>query len=138
MKRERLIDSQSGKVDAFITHLARKDAGSKACAGYSCRKMLTGMNGQKKKVTITIEKLQPGAYEVSFSHDRGSSLMKWRWRPEGEKTRIVYEEKNEMPGLFGTLNAALGGLLFGYAARKQMAMRLDAFEKELEAFEWQG
>lgn len=137
MKVQRTIHHPQAKVDALIEKLARQDAHGKAKSGKSYRKVVAGMNGAKQTVTVTVHTLEPGCYSVSFEGKNGTTDMTYQYSPiDDQCTLLTYEEVAHGEGVMQTLNQKLGSLLFGMSAKKQMKMRLDAFEKALEEMEW--
>lgn len=138
MKTTRVLRQDSKKLACFIESLASKDAGKKARSGMSYSKRISGMNGKKQKVGVTIDELSDSRYQVTFDQDGSAYTMSYSWSPLSDgRTRLVYEEKSSMNGLMNTLNQRLGTLIFGLGAKKQIRRRLDAFETQLEAYTWQ-
>ena len=138
MKAARHFRCSLGKMDAFIQTLADQDAGQPACAGLRYEKQLTGMNGQPQKTAVTIEALESGHYRVRFDSGREILTMDWRWKETAPgQLELTYEETGSNEQGLSKWNQKLAGLLFGLSAKKQLNMRLDLFEKQLEEYQWQ-
>ncbi|WP_286637778.1 DUF3284 domain-containing protein [Faecalibaculum rodentium] len=138
MKAARHIRCSPGKMDAFIQTLADQDAGQPACAGLCYEKQLMGMNGRPQKTAVSIEALESGHYRVRFDSSREILTMDWRWKETAPgQLELTYEETGGNEQGLSKWNQKLAGLLFGLSAKKQLNMRLDLFEKQLEEYQWQ-
>lgn len=138
MKAARHFRCSLGKMDAFIQTLADQDAGQPACAGLCYEKQLTGMNGRPQKTAVSIEALESGHYRVRFDSGREKLIMDWSWRETAPDTlELTYMESGRNESGMSKWNQKIAGFLFGMSAKKQLRMRLDLFEKQLEEFQWQ-
>lgn len=50
---------------------------------------------------------------------------------------LLYEESFESDKKISSWNQKIASVLFGLSAKKQIRQRLDLFEQQLEATEWQ-
>lgn len=138
MKEVRTIPSSVRKMDAFVQKLADRDAGQRAYAGLEYEKKLTGMNGKPQKTTVQVKDLKSGKYTVLFDSGREKLIMDWSWHETAPDTlELTYEESGRNESGMSKWNQKIAGVLFGMSAKKQLKMRLDLFEKQLEEFQWQ-
>lgn len=135
MKATRSLNTRMEVLDGFIQQLADQDAGQPATAGLCYRKSVMGMNGRSQSVTLTIQALESGLYSVLFENSRQVLEMTYRYHPvDREHVELVYEETDRSSGTVSKLNQKLSGILFSKSTKKQAAMRLDLFERQLEAY----
>lgn len=138
MKEKRMLKAAMPQVDALIQTLADQDAGKKAHAGLHYRKKVTGMNGHSQSVRVVIDALEPGLYQAAFETPQGTSRLKYAYRPAGDgQVELLYEESFESDKKISSWNQKIASVLFGLSAKKQIRQRLDLFEQQLEATEWQ-
>ncbi|WP_294731152.1 DUF3284 domain-containing protein [uncultured Faecalibaculum sp.] len=138
MKTVRTISCSMEKMNAFIRNLADQDAGRPAAAGLVYHKSLAGMNGRAQKTEVRIQALEPGRYTVLFDTPREKLTMDWQWHQTAPgELELVYEETGRNESGLSKWNQKLAGVLFGMSAKKQLKMRLDLFEKQLEEYQWQ-
>lgn len=138
MKEVRTIQSSVRKMDAFVQKLADQDAGQQAYPGLEYEKKLTGMNGKTQKTAVQVKNLESGKYTVLFYSGREKLIMDWSWRETAPDTlELTYEESGRNESGMSKWNQKIAGFLFGMSAKKQLKMRLDLFEKQLEEFQWQ-
>lgn len=135
MKAEKTLKSTKDKVNRYIQYLADRDAGQPASTGMSYIKTITGFNGQKAKVKTEILKLEDGIYSVSFQTPTATNVMTYTYEQlDPETVRLVYEETTGSTKTMEMLNQKIVGFLLSRQTKKQIRMRLEAFEAGLNEF----
>lgn len=136
MKVEKELKAKKEKVNRYIQYLASQDARQPASAGMSYTKTITGFNGQKAKVEVQIHQLDDGVYSVSFHTPTATNVMTYTYEQKDPDTVLLqYEETSSSSKSMEMLNQKIMGLLLSRATKKQLHMRMDAFEKGLNEFE---